>query len=377
MRNINQSIFLVFILTCLFSCQTKPSRIEVNSLQEAYAPYFKIGAALNYEIISEEDSLSFSILKKHFNTITPENIMKWMFIHPGQDSFNYKQSDVYVDLGVRNNMHTVGHTLVWHSQLAPWVNEIKDSSLLINVIDNHIEKIVLHHKGKIQEWDVVNEALNEDGSYRESHFYNVLGTEYLKQAFKKTAEVDPNVKLVYNDYNLWKPAKRAGAIQLVKMLNESNIKIDGIGMQGHYGLVDPSIEDVEASIIAFSELGLKVSFTELDLNILPFPDEVEGAEVEANVAMIEGMNPYKEGLPDSIQVIIEQRYLDLFSLFLKHEEKIDRVTFWGISDDNSWLNNWPVNGRTNYPLPFDRKKQAKPILDKLIQLTSKLETDDK
>ena len=370
MKNTFLHIIITITVLAILGCKNDSSvAAESHSLYRAYQSHFRVGAALNYSIISKEDIVSNAILEQQFNSITPENTMKWMHIHPFRDSFYFDHSDAYTDLGTANDQHVVGHTLIWHSQLAPWVSDVKDSLQLTQVIDHHIDMIAGRYKGKIQEWDVVNEALNEDGSYRESHFFNILGTSYLKQAFQKTSEVDPNVKLVYNDYNLWKPSKRQGVTRLINMLKQSDIKIDGVGMQGHYGIAEPSLEDIEQSIIAFSNLGVKVNITELDINTLPFPKEVEGAEVEADIALKEGMNPYKSGLPDSIQLQLDQRYIDLFKLFLKHEDKIDRVTLWGISDDNSWLNNWPVKGRTNYPLLYDANKKPKAVIEQLISLT--------
>lgn len=377
------AVLALIILTLLFSnCkknlnQTKDSlpTKALSSLKNTFLDDFLIGAALNRIQINKEDKIALNLLEKEFNSITPENDMKWELIHPKKESFNFEIADKYVALGQKENMHIVGHTLVWHSQLAPWVQKIKDSAELANTIETHINKIVGRYKGKIETWDVVNEALNEDGTPRESIFYQVMGGEnYIEHAFKLAAKADPNAKLVYNDYNLWKPEKRAGVVRLVKQLQESGVKIDGVGMQAHWSLEGPSIEDIENSIIAYSQLGVKVSFTELDVTVLPNPWDLNGAAVEQSYEQYEGdpkMNPYPEKLTDSAQVELAKRYEDIFKLFLKHKDKIDRVTFWGVNDGQSWLNGWPIKGRTNHPLLFDRENKPKQAYQNVLALKNK------
>ncbi|GGZ75256.1 endo-1,4-beta-xylanase [Algibacter mikhailovii] len=372
----------VILLLPFSSCKTKEKQVEnsthtekLNTLKDTFLQDFLIGAALSNTQITGADKNAINLLEKEFNSITPENDMKWEQIHPEKDSFYFEIADKYVALGQQENMHIVGHTLVWHSQLAPWVQNIKDSSELANTIETHINKIVGRYKGKITTWDVVNEALNEDGTPRESQFYKVMGGEnYIEHAFKLAAKADPNAKLVYNDYNLWKPEKRAGVIRLVKQLQESGVKLDGVGMQAHWSLEGPSIEDIENSIIAYSNLGVKVSFTELDVTVLPNPWDLNGAAVEQSYEQYEGdpkMNPYPEKLTDSAQVKLAKRYEDIFKLFLKHKDKIERVTFWGVNDGQSWLNGWPIKGRTNHPLLFDRENKAKQAYQNVLALKTK------
>jgi len=376
MRSISKSFVLLLMIVLVFSCQSKKEEkkkekdVEVATLKSSFSNDFYIGSALNDGHIDGTDTLGIELVKNQFNTITPENIMKWMYIHPQRDTFYFDTSDKYVALGQNNNMHVVGHALVWHSQLADWMNQVKDSTEMAMVFKKHISTIVSHYKGKIDAWDVVNEALNEDGTLRESNFYKVMGDSYLELAFKEAAKADPDAELIYNDYNLWKPEKRAGVVRLVKRLQESGAKIDGVGMQAHWSLLGPSIEDIENSIIAYSELGVKVLFTELDVTVLPNPWDLNGAAVEQSYEQFEGdpkMNPYPNGMPDSVQVKLANRYEDIFKLFLKHKEKISRVTFWGVQDGQSWLNGWPIKGRTNHPLLFDReyipKKAHKAVID--------------
>jgi endo-1,4-beta-xylanase len=174
--------------------------------------------------------------------------------------------------------------------------------------------------------------------------------------------------LIYNDYNLWKPEKRAGVVRLVKQLQANNVKIDAVGMQGHWNLTEPTLEEIEKSILAYHELGVQVLITELDITVLPNPWDLEGAEISQNFEGSATMNPYPEQLPDSVQHQLALRYQDIFKLFLKHRDKIDRVTFWGVNDGGSWLNGWPIRGRTNYPLLFDRDYLPKSAYDSIMAL---------
>lgn len=237
-----------------------------------------------------------------------------------------------------------------------------------NTLEDHIKTIVLRYKGRIDSWDVVNEALNEDGTLRESVFLKTMGASYLPLSFKWAAESDSNTDLYYNDYNMTNPDKRNGAIKLIKNIQDQGVKIDGVGMQGHWHLDTPSIEEIEASIVAYSELGIKVAITELDINLLPRPENLQGAEVNQEFEQSEAMNPYPDKLPEAIQNKLAERYKSIFELFLKHKDKISRVTFWGVEDGQSWLNDWPIDGRTNYPLLFDRNLKPKKAYDSIISL---------
>jgi endo-1,4-beta-xylanase len=338
------------------------SKKQTSSLKNTFHNDFFIGAAINQNQILGQDSMAKLLLKKEFNSITSENNLKWMYIEPSPNNFNFVISDKFVALGEKNNMHIVGHTLVWHSQIADYMNEITDSVRMANYMESHIRALVGRYKNRIHSWDVVNEALNEDGSLRESIFYSLLGEEYIENAFRLAAEVDPKAELTYNDYNLCKPSKREGVIKLVQNIQKNGAKIDAVGIQAHWNLNNPPLDEIEKTILAFSKLGVKVMFTELDVSVLPNPWELEGVDENQNFQQFEGntkMNPYPLKLPDSIQVQLTKRYEQIFALFLKHQEKISRVTFWGISDKQSWLNNWPIKGRTNYPLLFDREYQKK------------------
>jgi len=341
---------------------------EISSLKDVYKKDFYIGTALSADQIEEKDKKVDSLICKEFNAITAENIMKSMFVHPVKDKYDFALADKFVAYGEKNKMFIHGHTLIWHSQLAPWMAEIKDSIEMKAFMKDHITTIVSRYKGRVDSWDVVNEALNEDGTLRKSVFFNTLGEQYLIDAFKLAAAADPKVDLYYNDYNNEEPAKRQGTINLIKKIKAAGGKVDGVGIQAHWRLESPSLEEIEKSILAYSAIGVKVAFTELDITVLPNPWDLKGADVNQNFEGSAKMNPYPESLPDSVQDKLAQRYSDIFKLFLKHKDKISRVTFWGVHDGQSWLNDWPIKGRTNYPLLFDTQLKPKKAYNALIDL---------
>ncbi|WP_245842358.1 endo-1,4-beta-xylanase [Pontibacter ummariensis] len=346
------------------------------SLKQAFKDDFYVGAALNGRQVSGNDAKALNLIQEQFNTISPENLLKWESVHPQPDVYNFEPADNYVTLGEQEDMFIVGHTLVWHNQTPKWVFEDEQGKpvskeVLLKRMEDHINTVAGRYKGKIDSWDVVNEALNDDGTLRQSKWLQIIGEEYLQKAFEFARQADPEAELYYNDYNLWKPEKRAGAVRLVRSLQEKGIKVDGVGMQGHYGLESPSLEDIEASIKAFSDLGVKVSFSEVDIDVLPNPSGRAGADIDATFDFDEKYNVYTTGLPDSVQQQLTARYAELFDLFKKHSDKIDRVTFWGVTDNDSWLNNWPIKGRTSYPMLFDREYQPKPAYEAVLKAAAK------
>jgi endo-1,4-beta-xylanase len=334
-----------------------------ESLKTTFKDNFLIGAALNSSQFMRDDYQAEKLIKTQFNSISPENVLKWESIHPEQQNYNFTGADKYVEFGLEENMFIIGHTLVWHSQLPAWVvsgSSPKDSVIVLNRIKEHISTVVGRYKGKIKGWDVVNEALEEDGSLRKSDYLRVLGKSYIQKAFEYAAVADPKAELYYNDYNLEIPAKREGAIRLIKNLKAKGVKVDGIGMQGHWGLTFPSLEEIEKSIILYSELGVKVMITELDISVLKNPWDFNGADVSQKFEEDDKLNPYPKELPDSVQALLAERYKSIFQIFYKHRDKISRVTFWGVNDGQSWLNSFPISNRTNYPLLFDRNYKPKP-----------------
>ena len=338
-----------------------------SSLKGAYQKSFTVGVALGASHIREQNAAAQALIKKHFNSVTPENHMKCENIHPEWNRYTFEMADRFVELAQKNKMETIGHTLIWHSQLSPFVHQIQSPDSLRLFMKEHIQTIAGRYKGKINGWNVVNEALEEDGTLRQSIFLKKLGEDYIADAFRWAAEADPKAELYYNDYNIEQPKKRAGAIALIKKLQAQGIRIDGVGIQGHWSIKGLPFKEIEESIQEFSALGLKVMFTELDITVLPNPWDLRGADVNQRYEANETMNPYPKGLPAEVQQKLAQEYGTLFALFQKYQDKIARVTFWGVEDGHSWLNGWPIPGRTNYPLLFDRNLAPKPAYFTVIQ----------
>nr|ADZ76537.1 xylanase [uncultured organism] len=363
-------LFSVLSLS-LFSCASEKQEKEPG-LKDALKDKFYIGTALNRDQYMGYNCAAQKVILQHFDAIVAENCMKSMLLQPREGEFFFDNADKFVEFGEKNNMLITGHTLIWHSQAPRWffVDENgKDVSreVLIERMKNHIYTVVGRYKGKVKGWDVVNEAIEDNGVWRKSKFYQIIGEDFIKLAFQFAHEADPDAELYYNDFSMARKGKREAVVRMVKSLQEQGIKIGGIGMQGHLMMDDPSVEEFEKSILAFSELGMTVMVTELDLSALPSPWKNVGANVSDAVGYQEKMNPYPNGLPADVESEWEDRYMDFFNLFLKHSDKISRVTLWGVSDATSWKNDFPVRGRTDYPLLFDRDYKAKPIVSKIME----------
>jgi len=373
----NNLYWICFLILLVLSCHvTSTLSKERAVLKDVFKNYFLIGAALNQFQFTGRDTLATTIVKEQFNSISPENVLKWMSIHPQPDSYNFKGADSYVEFGQKNNMFIVGHTLIWHSQVPRWVfqddeGNAVDRETLLNRMHDHIQTVVGRYKGKIHGWDVVNEALNEDGTLRQTQWMKTIGEDYIEKAFQFAHEADPDAELYYNDYSLANAPKRNGAIKLIKNLQSKGIYISGVGLQGHYKMDWPSTSQLDSSIKAFAQLGIKVMITELDIDVLPQATFNMGADVSLSVEAKEKLNPFKNELPDSVQQLLAERYTGLFNVFVNNSKTVSRVTLWGVTDGNSWLNNWPVRGRTNYPLLFDRNGNEKPAYNAVINIVEK------
>ncbi|GHT55543.1 beta-xylanase [Bacteroidia bacterium] len=374
MKTTIQNGIIVLALACFALSGCSKATVETEApatLKSALADKFYIGTALNQAQFTGVDTASIRLIKEQFNAIVPENCMKSEVIHPEEGRFDFTQADQFVAFGEANNLFITGHCLVWHSQTPQWLfvdEQGKDVSreVLIERMKNHITAVVSRYKGKIKGWDVVNEAILDDGSYRESKFYTIIGEEFIPLAFQFAHEADPDAELYYNDYSMANEGKRNGVVAMVKSIQEKGIRIDGIGMQGHIGMQYPAIEEFEKSLTAFAALGVNVMITELDLTVLPSPQGNVGADVAQTAKYQQEMNPYPNGLPEDVEAAWTARFNEFFKLFFKYQDKITRVTLWGVSDGDSWKNDWPVFGRTDYPLLFDRNYQSKPIVQLII-----------
>lgn len=343
------------------------------SLRDVFKDAFRVGAALNENQFTERDARGAALVKAQYNTISPENVLKWESVHPQLGTFDFTRSDRFVAFGEANNMFVVGHTLVWHSQVPRWV--FQDASgqplgrdSLLNRMREHIHTVVGRYKGRIKGWDVVNEALEEDGTLRRSPWMTIIGDDYIVKAFQFAHEADPAAELYYNDYNLEFAAKRAGAVALVKKLKAAGVTITAVGSQTHDKLSFPTPARMDSTITALGATGVKVNITELDVDVLPAATQNRTADVGVTARGGGSQyNPYVDSLPAAVQQALAKRYGDLFAVFLKHRGVVDRITFWGVGDGDSWLNNWPMRGRTSYPLLFDRQDRPKPAFDAVVR----------
>ena len=340
-------------------------------MKAAFQNDFLVGAALNESQFTGANAREAALVEAQFDCISPENCLKWESVHPETNRYNFGPADAYVEFGRKHHMFIIGHNLIWHSQTPRWVFEDAqgnplDRDRLLQRMSNHIFTVVGRYRGKIGGWDVVNEALNEDGTLRESPWEKIIGDDYLIKAFQFAHAADPKVQLYYNDYSLENTPKREGALALVRKLQAAGIPIAAVGLQAHYSLTWPATNQVDETIRAFSQLGVKVMITELDMDVLPSATRSQAAEVSLNVALRAELNPYTNGLPAAVAQAEAERYAGLFKVFVANRDSVTRVTFWGVTDGDSWRNDWPVKGRTAYPLLFDRNCKPKPDFDLII-----------
>lgn len=366
----NSKLFLITVAAALAA-----TGYAQPALKDAFQKYFRVGAALNEAQFTGANAAEAALVKKQFNTISPENVLKWEAIHPQRDQYNFIPGDHYVAFGETNQMFIIGHTLVWHSQTPDWVfqnaaGQPADRTTLLNTMSNHIATIVGRYKGRIKGWDVVNEALADDGTLRQSPWLKIIGEDYLVKAYEFAHAADPDAELYYNDYSIENEPKRSGVIALIKKLQAAGIHITAAGIQEHVHLNEPTAQQVDEAITAFGRLGVKVNITELDVDVLPAASPDAGADVGLRVRQNPALNPFTNGLPNSVQQALAKRYAELFAVYLKHSHEMNRVTFWGVTDANSWLNDWPVNGRVNYPLLFDRRGKIKPAYVSVIKIAA-------
>jgi endo-1,4-beta-xylanase len=337
---------------------------------KALAPKgFLIGVALNQRQSDGEDAAALAIVERHFASISPENLLKWEAVHPEPGRFDFGPADRYVDFGTKRGMFVVGHVLVWHQQMPAWVfagegGRKLDREALLARMKEHIQAVVGRYRGRIGGWDVVNEVFEDDGTLRKSPWLEAIGEDYVAKAFEYAHQADPEAELYYDDYNLWKPAKCAATVKLVRELRSRGLRVDGIGEQGHWGLDDPPLETIDAALAAIRSSGAKALVTELDMDVLPRDPDMWGADLAIKAMIRATTNVYPNGLPAAVEQQLARRYADVFALFLKHG--VSRVTFWGVSDATTWLDDFPIPGRVNYPLLFDRAGREKPAFHAVL-----------
>lgn len=370
----------ILIATSSFS-QINPNQHKATNLKDAYKNIFLIGCALNEDIFTGKDKISQEIIVQQFNSITPENCMKAEVINPQPGVYNFDPADNYVAFGKKNKMFIIGHTLVWHNQTPAWFFTNKNGNPntreeQIEQLRSYIQTVAGRYVGKVDAWDVVNEVIDNDGSYRPTTWVKGIGNgdDLVKMAFKFASEYAPNTELYYNDFNAWRPEKRDGIVRMIKMLQKAGIRIDGVGMQSHWGLNYPKTKYIEDAIDAYAALGIKVMITELDIDVLPLTKE---GQIIGNIMSHEQfqleefknfLDPYQKELPDAQQKELTNRYAELFNIFYNKRDKIARVTLWGLHDGMSWKNNYPIPNRTNYPLLYNRDKKPKPAFEAVLNI---------
>lgn len=378
------TLALLALQTALLSCQAQ-------GLAEAYRDYWRTGVSVNqWEVDSDspkpgpngvsgfngmDQTVHFPIIVGNFNWLVAENCMKMEVLHPKESVYNFTDADKFVDKALASGANVAGHCLIWHSQCPEWFfydNEGKKVSpeVLRKRMREHIFTVVNHFKGRVKAWDVVNEAFNDDGSLRRSMFYEILGEDFIPLAFQYAHEADPSMELYYNDYSMNGEKKVRGVVNFFKPLMAKGLTVTAIGFQGHMVLdgTDYVRQYARNIDIIKSELGLPVQFTELDLSVLPNPFGFSGANISDNFQYSEKMDPYKKGLPEDVQRKADDFWLSFYRMLLERKESVLRVGFWCFNDANSWRNNFPIHGRTDYATLFNRDNTAKPTIGKLIEL---------
>ena len=334
---------------------------EEPYLKDAYRNIFLIGSALDFRRPDEFDATELDIIKSQFNVLTPENSMKPGSVHPQEDTWNWTQPDALVSFCGANNMKVVGHCLAWHSQTGPWFFENATRDLALERLRNHIHTLVGRYKGKMFGWDVVNEAINDGGddttaateNLRNTPWLRAAGPDYLLQAFRFAREADPEVALHYNDYNIESGAKHQSSLVLLKRLISEGAPLTTVGIQGHWSVAAMNaqkLEQIDQAIENYKALKLKVAISELDLTMTG----AGGGQLRGGGA--------RGGTPPTEEMLQAQAeaYGKLFTLFLKHRDAINRVTFWGLNDRRSWR-------AGQNPLIFDRDNHAKPALQAIAK----------
>ncbi|RIX50744.1 endo-1,4-beta-xylanase [Paenibacillus nanensis] len=331
------------------------NRSSFVSLAETYRGMFDIGAAINASTLESSKGL----LQTHYNSITAENDMKFERIHPEPGVYTFEIADRIAQFASDNGMKMRGHTLVWHNQTPAWVFKGADGNPvsreeLLQTMKEHIDTVAGRYKGRVYCWDVVNEVIEDkaDVWLRQSPWLDNIGEDFIGKAFEFAHAADPSAQLFYNDYNECQPEKRDKIMRLLKGLLDKGVPVHGMGLQAHWNLAGPSLEEIRQAIESYASLGLRLHITELDISVFGFDDKRTDL-TEPTSEMME---------------LQAERYDNVFALFREYRDVIDSVTFWGAADDYTWLHDFPVRGRRNWPLVFDRSHQPKASFHRITQL---------
>ena len=356
-------LFCVYMACTSIVASAQPRQMQrvddPTGYKDTYKDYFTVGVALNIRNVASPEQMA--VVKKNFNSVTAENAMKPGEIHPKEGVWNFAGADSIANWCRANGVKMRGHCLAWHSQFANWMFTDKkgkpvSKEVFYERLRDHIHTVVNRYKDIVYAWDVLNEAIADgDGRrapwmkeapspYRKTKMMDLCGEEFIVKVFQFAREADPNVELFYNDYNACQPAKRDRIYNMVKKMKEMGAPIDGIGMQGHYNIYFPSMEDFDAAIVKYSKIVDKIHITELDLRT----NEEMGGQLQFSLG--------KAGeVPQYIKTLHEAQYANLFRVLRKHKDVVKNVTFWNLSDADSWI------GVNNYPLPFDKDVKPKKV----------------
>jgi len=359
-----KNLTLSYLLVLLAFCESKFTNAQTvasTGLKDYYKKYFPIGVSVMPSNLKGDEA---ELILQQFNSLTPENSMKMAPVHPEETRYNWNDADSIAAFAQRNGLKLRGHVLCWHNQTPPWM--FKDSAgntvtkeVLLRRLKDHITTVVSRYKGKIYAWDVVNEAISDKpGEYlRSSLWYQICGEEYIAKAFEYAHAADPNAILFYNDYNEINATKREKIYKLVKELKDAGVPIGGVGLQGHWAIDQPSKEQLDSTLKKFSDLGLKIQVTELDISVYP-------KEHSARERKPEDADTTFSAEKENRQI---EQYQMCFELFRKYRNVISGVTFWNVSDRHSWLDNFPVRGRKDHPLLFDKDLKPKKVFWEVVK----------
>lgn len=358
MTNKNIPAKLFFLITSL---ATAFLPANAQTLKDAYKNYFSIGVAVSANALKAEEA---DLVKTQFNSLTPENAMKIGPIHPKESLYNFKDADSIAAFARKNHFKMRGHTLVWHNQTPDWLFKDEKGNkvtkdVLLSRMKKHIDTVVGRYKGTVYAWDVVNEAISDkkDEYLRPSPWLEIIGEEYIAKAFEYAHEADPQALLFYNDYNEINESKRTKIMKLITDLRTKGVPIHGIGLQGHWAINEPSKDQLEKTLSDFSKTGLHLQITELDISVYPKEHQARERKADDSDTSFNDIRKKKQ----------EEMYQMCFELFRKYKDQISSVTFWNISDKHSWLDNFPVKNRKDYPLLFDSNLQPKTSFYKVVQ----------
>ncbi|MBX2917049.1 MAG: endo-1,4-beta-xylanase [Cyclobacteriaceae bacterium] len=352
---------IVCLIIVLLSCSSKNNQAtQTNGLKDFYGDYFSIGVAVSPRALNTDEA---ALIVAEFNSVTAENAMKMGPIHPKENEYFWQHADSIVRFAERNKLKIRGHTLCWHNQTPPWMFIDADSNqvskeVLLTRLKDHITTVVNRYKGKIYAWDVVNEVISDKQNefYRDSPWYKICGPEFIAKAFEYAHAADPEALLFYNDYNEINPVKRKKIIQLVAELKAAGVPIHGVGLQAHWSMHEPTRAQLDSTLTEFAMLDLPLQITELDVSV--YPKEHGRRERKPEDDLTE-FTAEKAALQ-------AEAYATYFEVFRKHKAVLTGVTFWNISDRHSWLDNFPVRNRKDYPLLFDEDLNRKNAYHKVV-----------